>query len=76
MADELSSARELPAHVRRLLCESPSGQTPVMATGTLSAQLSQARLLEEELIDRSSAFPAGQLDEDPNATSTSSMSQR
>jgi len=60
MADELSAARELPAHVRRLLGESP----PMAATGTLAAQLSQARLLEEEFADRASAFPAGRLDED------------
>jgi NAD(P)-dependent dehydrogenase (short-subunit alcohol dehydrogenase family) len=64
MADELLSERELPAHVRRLIGESASGHAPMAATGTLSAQLSQARLLEEEFADRSTAFPAGQLDED------------
>ena len=64
MADELLPARDLPAHVRRLLGESPSGNALVAARGPLSAQLSQVRLLEEEFGDRSSAFPAGQLDVD------------
>ncbi len=64
MADELSAARELPGHVRRLLTESPPAQTSPTASGALSARLSQARLLEEEFADRAGAFPAGQLDED------------
>ena len=64
MADELQSARELPAHVRRLLGESSSADASVATTGALSAQLSQVRLLEEEFADRASAFPAARLDED------------
>jgi NAD(P)-dependent dehydrogenase (short-subunit alcohol dehydrogenase family) len=53
MADELRAADQLPEHVRGLLGESRS-----------AAQLSQVRLLEDELALRSSLFPAGQLDED------------
>jgi len=64
MADELTAARELPEHVRRLLGESPSGHSALEANGSSAAQLSQARLLEEEFADRASAFPAGQMDED------------
>ncbi len=64
MADELTAARELPEHVRRLLGDSPSGQPALATSGSSAAQLSQARLLEEEFADRTSVFPVGQLDED------------
>jgi len=48
MADELKATRELPAHVR----------------GLLAPELSQVRLLDEELSARTGLFPVGQLDED------------
>ena len=70
MEGELAAAHELPAHVRRLLGESSSGQAAPAttgssgSTGSISAQLSQVRLLDEEFAARTSIFPAGQLDED------------
>jgi NAD(P)-dependent dehydrogenase (short-subunit alcohol dehydrogenase family) len=64
MAGELTAAHELPAHVRRLLGESPPGQTARATNGSIAAQLSQVRLLDEEFAVRTSVFPAGQLDED------------
>lgn len=48
MADERKATRELPAHVRSLL----------------APELSQVRLLDEELSARTGLFPVGQLDED------------
>jgi NAD(P)-dependent dehydrogenase (short-subunit alcohol dehydrogenase family) len=69
MAGELTAAHELPEQVRRLLGESPSGQVVQARHGSiagqsLAAQLSQVRLLDEELDVRTSLFPAGRLDED------------
>lgn len=64
MADELAPSPALPAHVRRLLGECQPGQTARVTSGAVAAQLSQARLLDEEFADRASVFPFGQLDED------------
>jgi NAD(P)-dependent dehydrogenase (short-subunit alcohol dehydrogenase family) len=64
MAAEETAAEKLPEHVRRLLGELPGGIVPLGTTATLAAQLSQVRLLDEELAVRTSLFPAGQLDED------------
>jgi NAD(P)-dependent dehydrogenase (short-subunit alcohol dehydrogenase family) len=64
LADELTAAQQLPEHVRRLLGESRHQQAPPAISGSIAAQLSQVRLLDEELVARTSLFPAGQLDED------------
>ena len=66
MAAELAASRDQPAHVRRLLGEGtmPAAQAELAATGVIAAQLSQVPLLDEELIARSSLFPAGQFDHD------------
>jgi NAD(P)-dependent dehydrogenase (short-subunit alcohol dehydrogenase family) len=64
MAGELTAAHELPEHVRRLLGEPPPGQIARATNGSIAAQLSQVRLLDEEFAVRTSVFPAGQLDED------------
>ena len=52
MADEMKAVDRLPQHVRALL------------GGSVAAQMSQVRLLEEELVARSNLFPVGQLDGD------------
>jgi NAD(P)-dependent dehydrogenase (short-subunit alcohol dehydrogenase family) len=64
MADELTAARRLPEQVRRLLGDPKREQAPQATSGSISAQMSQVRLLEEELRVQSSLFPQGQLDED------------
>ncbi len=64
MADELTAASDLPAHVRRLLGESPSGPPARTTNVSSAAQLSQVRLLDEEFAARASLFPVDQLDED------------
>ena len=66
MAAELTAATDQPEHVRRLLGGSPQpvAQAQLAATGVIAAQLSQVPLLAEELLARSSLFPAGQLDHD------------
>ena len=64
MAAEQAAAEKLPEHVRRLLGERRSGIAPLGTIATIAAQLSQVRLLDEELAVRTSLFPAGQLDED------------
>ena len=64
MAGELTAAHELPAHVRRLLGELRPDSRARATNGSIAAQLSQVRLLDEELAVRTSLFPAGQLDED------------
>jgi NAD(P)-dependent dehydrogenase (short-subunit alcohol dehydrogenase family) len=64
MAGELTAAHALPEHVRRLLGEPPPGETAPATSGSIAAQLSQVRLLDEEFAVRASVFPAGQLDED------------
>ena len=64
MAAELSSSKDQPEHVRRLLGESSHPQVALTATGVVAAQLSQVPLLDEEFIARSALFPAGQLDQD------------
>jgi len=64
MADELTAAHLLPEHVRRLLGDPAMGPASRAATGAIAAQMSQVRLLDEELAVRTSFFPAGQLDED------------
>ena len=66
MAAELAASRDQPEHVRRLLGEGtmPAAQAELAATGVIAAQLSQVPLLDEELIARSSLFPAGQFDHD------------
>ena len=66
MEAELTASREQPEHVRRLLGEGvqPVTQAELAAKGVVAAQLSQVPLLAEELIARSSLFPAGQLDND------------
>ena len=56
MAAEQTAAHELPEPVRRLLGEATAS--------TAASQMSQVRLLDEELAVRTSLFPAGQLDED------------
>ena len=60
VAAEHTGAHDLPEHVRRLLGEPPPGQARV----TTAAQMSQVRLIDEELAVRTSFFPAGQLDGD------------
>jgi NAD(P)-dependent dehydrogenase (short-subunit alcohol dehydrogenase family) len=64
MAEETTAAKELPAHVRRLLGDAQG--TPALRghAGTSSALMSQVRLLDEELSVRASLFPEGRLDED------------
>lgn len=64
MADEVTAAQALPQHVRRLLGESPHGQTAPAAHASIAPRLSQVRLLDEEFAARTSLFPAGKLDED------------
>ena len=66
MAAELMAATDQPEHVWRLLGASqpPVAQAELAATGVIAAQLSQVPLLAEELLARSSLFPAGQLDHD------------
>jgi NAD(P)-dependent dehydrogenase (short-subunit alcohol dehydrogenase family) len=64
MADELTAAHRLPEHVRRLLGDASREQAAQHTSGSIAAQMSQVRLLEEELAVRSSLFPQGQLDED------------
>ncbi len=66
MEAELAASRDQPAHVRRLLGEGsmPAAQAELSATGVVAARLSQVPLLDEELIARSSLFPAGRLDHD------------
>ena len=64
MAAELSSSKDQPEHVRRLLGESSHPQVALAATGVVAAQLSLVPLLDEEFIARSGLFPAGQLDHD------------
>jgi NAD(P)-dependent dehydrogenase (short-subunit alcohol dehydrogenase family) len=64
MADELAAAHQLPEHVRALLGDSTRGPIAHGPGGSTAAQLSQVRLLDEELDLRTSLFPAGQLDED------------
>ena len=64
MEAELSSSQDQPEHVRRLLGESSHPQVALAATGVVAAQMSQVPLLAEELVARTSLFPAGQLDED------------
>ena len=64
MADEGADPMALPMHVRRLLGDSPYTPASARTAGATSAQLSQVRLLEEELADRASLFPLGHLDED------------
>ena len=64
LADELTAQHQLPDHVRRLLGETPNVQASPAAAGSIAAQMSQVRLLDEELALRTSLFPAGQLDED------------
>jgi NAD(P)-dependent dehydrogenase (short-subunit alcohol dehydrogenase family) len=64
VAAELTAADQLPQHVRRLLGESPRDHVSRGTTASIAAQMSQVRLLDEELAVRTSFFPAGQLDED------------
>jgi NAD(P)-dependent dehydrogenase (short-subunit alcohol dehydrogenase family) len=63
MADEMKAVQELPEHVRGLLGEARH-EASTNTSGSIAPQLSQVRLLEEELTARASFFPAGQLDED------------
>lgn len=63
VADELTAA-QLPEHVRRLLGEPSDVQASRATTRSIAAQMSQVRLLEEELTVRASFFPDSQLDED------------
>ena len=66
MEAELTASKDQPEHVRRLLGQGvqPVAQAELAAKGVVAAQLSQVPLLAEELIARSSLFPAGQLDND------------
>ena len=64
MAGELTAAKELPERVRQLLGDPARGQVARATMEPIAAQLSQVRLLDEELTARTSFFPAGQLDED------------
>ncbi len=66
MEAELTAAKDQPEHVRRLLGAGaqPVAQAELAAKGVVAAQLSQVPLLAEELLARSSLFPAGQLDND------------
>ncbi|MEO7272016.1 MAG: SDR family oxidoreductase [Vicinamibacterales bacterium] len=64
MADERTATQTLPAHVRRLLGESPAGHRDRATSGPVAAALSQVRLLDEEFAVQTGLFPAGQLDED------------
>jgi NAD(P)-dependent dehydrogenase (short-subunit alcohol dehydrogenase family) len=63
MAGELAAAPELSEDVRRLLGQ-PAPQLATATTGSIAAQLSQVRLLDEEFVARASVFPVGQLDQD------------
>ncbi|MEO7156983.1 MAG: SDR family oxidoreductase [Vicinamibacterales bacterium] len=63
VAAEETAAEKLPEHVRRLLGDL-RGPAPLASVGSIAAQMSQVRLLDEELAVRTSLFPAGQLDED------------
>ena len=64
MADELTAAHRLPAHVRQLLGEARNDHASPVPARSMASQMSQVRLLDEELGLRASLFPAGQLDED------------
>jgi NAD(P)-dependent dehydrogenase (short-subunit alcohol dehydrogenase family) len=66
MEAELAASRDQPEHVRRLLgaTAQPAAPAELATKGVIAAQLSQVPLLAEELIARSSLFPAGQLDRD------------
>ena len=64
MAEELIDGHELPQHVRRLLGEPLRAHASQVVTRSIAAQLSQVRLLDEELGTGTSLFPAGQLDDD------------
>jgi NAD(P)-dependent dehydrogenase (short-subunit alcohol dehydrogenase family) len=66
MEAELTAGRDQPEHVRRLLGEGSHQLAPkeLGATGVVAAQLSQVPLLPEELVARTSLFPAGKYDID------------
>ena len=66
MAAELSSAKDQPEHVRRLLGDAGHAVAIVdQGQGVVAAaQLSQVPLLDEELVARSHLFPAGRFDND------------
>jgi NAD(P)-dependent dehydrogenase (short-subunit alcohol dehydrogenase family) len=70
IADETAAARQMPAHVRKLLGNAGHGldrQDGLRGTdrqGGIAAALSQVPLLAEELVARTGLFPAGQLDQD------------
>ena len=64
VADELTAAHQLPEHVRRLLGDPSRAVAPGPPSGPSAAQLSQVRLLDEELNLGASLFPQGRLDED------------
>jgi NAD(P)-dependent dehydrogenase (short-subunit alcohol dehydrogenase family) len=66
MEAELTASKDQPEHVRRLLGQDiqPVATAELAAKGVVAAQLSQVPLLAEELMARSSLFPAGQLDND------------
>ncbi len=64
MDGETTAAQTLPEHARRLLGGPDAGQIMRAGSGSISAQLSQIRLLDEEFSERTHLFPAGQLDEE------------
>ena len=63
MAGETAAVEGLPPYVQRLLGDASSTRPDVNVTNT-PAELSQVKLLSEELAVRGDLFPAGQLDQD------------
>lgn len=68
MEEELAALHDMPASARKLLGDGDAGSALAMASantgGTFAAQLSQVRLLPEELLAHPEAFPEGRLDTD------------